>query len=223
MSGHRPFSEIKFKSDEKTYELEKTRLRVNKETWTRVLLDLFTRDKEILLLQDRNDRQAAIIRDQHAIVSEQRQKIETRDFMVTTLQEQMGDRNDGREDVLVFLRSYGYSEPPRLSGRGLAAMVEKHLARNDDIRAAGRAQRDKGTIAGSMSYPETYTTPGRSNGNEDYNLPDAPRRIEKPRILEAPYHLSVDRVFTCPVLGCFMRAKHTHGTEGPEFATMDGK
>ena len=183
MSGHKPFQEL-------TQEI-----RVNRLTWQRAIIDLFKRDKEI------SDLRVDLAAENH-LLSLARKKInECRDAELTgwsqclesvrgsiegyphaggdteimTALDKHADfaRKAGREDVLVFLRSFGYSEPPRLSGRGLAAMVEKHLARNDDIRAAGRAQRDKGTIAGSVSYPERFTvTPGRSNGNEDYNCPD---------------------------------------------------
>jgi NAD(P)H-dependent FMN reductase len=37
-------------------------------------------------------------------------------------------RRAGQEEVLTLLESYGYSEPPRLSGRGMAAMLRKRLA-----------------------------------------------------------------------------------------------
>jgi len=184
MSGHKPFRELA----QKIYEVE---IRVKRSTWQRVLLDLFKRDKEIL------DLRVDLAAENH-LLSLARKKIRDAeltgwsqclesvrgsiegyphaggDTEIMTALDKHADfaRKAGREDVLVFLRSFGYSEPPRLSGRGLAAMVEKHLARNDEIRDVGRAQRDKGTITGSVSYPEPYTTP---------------RRLEKPRILEAPY------------------------------------
>jgi hypothetical protein len=221
MSGHKPFSEIALKSEQKTYELEKTRLRVNKSTWTRVLLDLFQRDKDIEALKlalkrwvyNATNRDSEYIKDAEfagwsQCLESVRGSIEGYphaggDVEIMTALEKHCDlaRTAGREDVLVFLRSFGYSEPPRLSGRGLAAMVQNHMARNDTVRAQGRAQRDAGTIAGSVSYPEKHTvTPGRSNGNADYDLPER-----------------------CPKSGCPYWTPHTHGTEGPEFATMDGK
>jgi hypothetical protein len=179
MSGHKPFRELA----QKIYEVE---IRVKRSTWQRVLLDLFKRDKQIEELNAKmTDRDSEHIRDAEfagwsQCLESVRGSIEGYphaggDTEIMTALDKHADfaRKAGREDVLVFLRSFGYSEPPRLSGRGLAAMAEKHLARNDEIRAAGRAQRDKGTIAGSVSYPERFTvTTGRSNGNEDYNCPD---------------------------------------------------
>ena len=167
MSGHKPFQEL-------TQEI-----RVNRLTWQRVLLDLFKRDKEIL------DLRVNLAAENH-LLSLARKKInECRDAELTgwsqclesvrgsiegyphaggdteimTVLDKHADfaRKAGREDVLVFLRSFGYSEPPRLSGRGLAAMAEKHLALNDEIRDAGMAQRDKGTIAGRVKKWELYS------------------------------------------------------------------
>ena len=143
MSGHKPFREL-------TQEI-----RVNRSTWQRALLDLFKRDKEVSDLTFNLKSAHRTIEARCKMLKECREEVDV-------LQQEIHARDDartegliegskaGREDVLVFLRSFGYSEPPRLSGRGLAAMVEKHLARNDEIRDAGRAQSDKGTIAGSV-------------------------------------------------------------------------
>ena len=137
-----------------TYDLQRTKIKVNRATWTRVLLDLFRRDTEIASLQyqlfiAKTDRNSEHIRD--AEFAGWSQCVEEMRIAMLGYPDMGGDtetmqavdrhvksaRAQGREDVLKILREFGYSEPPRLSGRGLAAMLENRLRREDGIRAAG--------------------------------------------------------------------------------------
>jgi hypothetical protein len=123
---------------------------VPRKTWTRVLLDLFRRDKEIQELKERVDGQFRQIMRQADTIEALAAEI-NRLRSTQIIFDEDATRLQGREDVLKILREFGYSEPPRLSGRGLAAMLENRMRRDDDIWTAGKSH----LIDGWVSYPET--------------------------------------------------------------------
>ena len=112
------------------------KVKVNRATWTRVIVESMQKDKVIDSLQEKlAGRDAAghigWCQALESVCGSLRGYPEhggDTEVMTEVEKIAVAARRAGQEDVLTLLESYGYSEPPRLSGRGMAAMLRKRLA-----------------------------------------------------------------------------------------------
>jgi hypothetical protein len=131
----------------KTYELQRTKIKVNRATWRQTLVESMQKDKT-LSEAHRTNRRLALgnyeLRQERdkATHTGWCQALDSVRGSLRGYPEHGGDteimtevekidaaaRRAGQEEVLTLLESYGYSEPPTLSGRGMAAMLRKRLA-----------------------------------------------------------------------------------------------
>lgn len=150
----------------KTYELQRTKIKVNRATWRQTLVESMQKDKT-LSEAHRTNRRLAL--GNYELRQERDKATHTGwcqaldsvrgslrgypehggDIEIMTEVEKIAAaaRLAGQEEVLTLLESYGYSEPPKLSGRGMAALLRKRLA---IIAQAKKAAKEFGGLKGDQ-------------------------------------------------------------------------